>query len=169
MRGLNRWLLAAPLLLLGCAKETPTALRDPQLGIAAMFPGAPTNNRYVEQTPFGSIEWFCRAHRPGVGMDRNYQVDVGNLPPGTQGGNTPDAVLETYHRWLLGRFGKVDWEALPPARGEGYAYHAQAPSGAHLRGLVVVLRGRLHRAEATTPKADDSAAKAFLDSFEVLP
>lgn len=159
------WLLLTAVLALGCAKETPVPVREEQLGFAAVFPGAVTKNRYVEQTPYGGIEWFCRAHRPGMGMDRNFQVDVGNLPSGSQGGSTPEALLETYHRWLRGRFGKVDWAA----RGDGYAYHAQAPNGAHLRGLVVVRRGRLHRAEATTPGAEDPKAKAFLESFEVLP
>jgi hypothetical protein len=154
---------------LACEKEQPSPLRDEQLGIAVTFPGAPEKVRYIEPTPFGAMEWFGQAYRPAGRMDTSFQAEVGNLPPGTEGGTTPAEVVETYHRWLLQRFGRVKREALPLDKGPGYRYWMVSPMGTHLQGVLVVRRGRLHRAEANTSKADDPRAKAFLEGFEVLP
>lgn len=163
------WLVVAALVALGCAKDQLVPYRDERLGFAAVFPGRPSNYRFSEPSPFGPIEWFSRACHPGVRLDQNFQVDVGNLPPGTRGGGTPEEVVETYQAWLVKRFGKVERKDLPIARGLGFRYHFLSPSGTHLEGLVVVRRGRLYRAEAAVSKANDLKAKAFLDSFEVLP
>jgi hypothetical protein len=35
--------------------------------------------------------------------------------------------------------------------------------------MVVVRRGRLHRAEVAAPRKADPRAQAFLDTFEVAP
>ena len=153
----------------GCEPERPSPLRDEQLGFSVIFPGAPQKIRYAEPTPFGAMEWFGQAYRPAGRMDTNFQAEVGNLPSGTEGGNTPVEVVETYHRWILQRFGKVEREGLSPEKGPGLRYRAISPMGTHLQGVLVVRRGRLHRAEASTPKADDPRAKAFLDGFEVIP
>ena len=164
------WSLVALILIAaGCGKDRPVPLRDEQLGISAMFPGPPVNNRFVEPTPFGSIDWFSRSYRPAIRMDQNFQVDVGNLPRGTRGGSTPEDVVETYDAWLRKRLGKVERSELPDRQGPGFAYRAQSPSGTYLLGRVVVRRGRLHRAEAAVPNPEDPRAKSFLESFEVLP
>jgi hypothetical protein len=162
-------LAATVMALVGCGKEQPTPQKDDQLGIAAIFPGVPTKNRFLEPTPFGSVEWFSYAYRPGSRLDQSFQVDVGNLPPGTEGGGTPEEIVETYHRWLLKRFGKVEREELAPQAGPGFRYQARSPMGTHLLGILVVRRGRLHRAEATVSKQDDPRARIFLESFAVQP
>jgi len=162
-------LAGAVLILVGCQKEQPTTRRDEQLGISVLFPGVPMKNRFLEPTPFGPVEWFSYAFRPGGRLDQSFQVDVGNLPPGIEGGSTPEEIVETYHRWLLKRFGKVEREELSPQAGPGFRYQARSPMGTHLLGILVVRRGRLHRAEATVPKSGDPRARAFLESFEVLP
>jgi len=51
----------------------------------------------------------------------------------------------------------------------GIRYQAMSPSGSHLEGILIIRRGRLHRAEASVTKAKDPKAQAFLESFEVLP
>ena len=105
------------LLLQGCGKEQPVPFRDPQMGIAVVFPGQPSKVRFEEPSPFGSMEWFGRSFRPPGRLDTTFQVDVANLPPGTRGGGTPAEVLETYQRWLVQRFTKVDRQELPLDRG----------------------------------------------------
>ncbi len=170
MSRMGAWsLVVVTLCAVSCGKDRPAPFRDEQLGIAVVFPGPPEKIRYLEPTPFGAMEWFGRAYRPAGRMDTNFQVDVGNLPPGTQGGTTPAEVLETYHRWQLKRFGRVEREALAPGKGPGFRYRIVSPMGTHLQGILVVSRGRLHRAEAITSRVDDPRAKAFLDGFEVLP
>ncbi len=170
MNRMGIWSCAVVVLCgLGCERERPVPFRDEQLGIAAVFPGTPQKIRYVETTPFGSMEWFGQAYRPGGRMDTNFQAEVANLPSGTQGGTTPAAVLETYHRWLLQRFGKVEWGDLPLEKGPGCTYHVRSPMGTFLYGALIVRRGRLHRVEATTSVGGEGRAQAFLDGFEVLP
>lgn len=154
---------------MGCGAGHPVSFRDEQLGIAIVFPGTPQGIRYVESTPFGAIEWFGRAYRPAGRMDANFQAEVANLPPGTEGGTTPAEVMGTYHRWLLKRFGKVERTELPAEQGPGFRYRIRSPMGTYLNGALVVRRGRLHRAEATISREDDAQARAFLDGFEVLP
>jgi len=164
------WVWAGALLLLqGCGREQPVPFRDPQMGIAVVFPGQPSRVRFEEPSPFGSLEWFGRSFRPGGRLDTTFQVDVANLPPGNRGGATPAEVLETYQRWLIQRFTKVDRQELPSGKGPGFCYQVVSPMGTHLQGILVVRQGRLHRAEASTPKREDPRAKAFLDGFEVLP
>lgn len=163
------FLAAAMLVAVGCTREQPTPFKDDQLGISAWFPGAPQKNRYLEPTPFGAMEWFSWTFRPGGRLDQSFQVDVGNLPPGTQGGGTPGEVATTYHRWLIQRFGTVERQDLPAEKGPGFRYQARFPMGTHLSGVLVVRRGRLHRAEVAVPKADDPRTKTFLDAFEVQP
>ena len=157
------------LLLLGCGREQPVPIRDPQMGIAIIFPGQPSRVRYSEPSPFGSLEWYGQAYRPAGRMDTTFQVDVANLPAGSRGGTTPGEVLETYQRWLLQRFGKVDRQDLLLDKGPGFRYQVVSPMGTHLQGILVVRRGRLHRAESSTSKREDPRAKAFLEGFEVLP
>jgi len=159
----------ALLVLLGCGREQPVPIRDPQMGIAIVFPGQPSRVRYSEPSPFGSLEWYGQAHRPAGRMDTTFQVDVANLPSGSRGGATPGEVLATYQRWLLQRFGKVDCQDLPLDKGPGFRFQVVSPMGTHLQGILVVRRGRLHRAEASTPKREDPRARAFLEGFEVLP
>jgi len=164
------WTLAtAALVVMGCVRDKPVPYRDEKLGFAAVFPGPPLNYRFSEQTPFGAIEWFSRAYHPAIQLDQNFQVDVGNLPPGTRGGSTPEEAVETYYAWLLKRFGKVDRAGLPLGKGMGIRYHAVSPSGSHLEGILIIRRGRLHRVEASVTKVKDPKAQAFLESFEVLP
>jgi len=171
MSRMGTWSLvaAAALLCVGCEREQPSPVRDEQLGIAVTFPGAPEKVRYVEPTPFGSMEWFGQAYRPAGRMDTSFQAEVGNLPAGKEGGSTPAEIVETYHRWLRQRFGQVEREDLSAEKGPGFRYRVVSPMGTHLQGTLVVRRGRLHRAEASTPRIDDPRAKAFLDGFEVLP
>ena len=157
------------LLLQGCGREQPVPVRDPQMGIAIVFPGQPSRVRYSEPSPFGGLEWFGQAYRPAGRMDTTFQAEVANLPEGARGGTTAEDVLATYQRWLLQRFGKVDRVDIPPERGPGFRYRLVSPSGTNLQGILVVRRGRLHRAEASTPKREDPRAGAFLDGFEVMP
>ncbi len=169
MRRSGSWILGlAALGLLSCAKEQPTVVRDAQLGIVVTFPGAPQRVRYLLPTPFGSMEWFGLAYRPAGRMDTSFQAEVANLPPGSEGGTTPAEILGTYHRWLSQRFGKIERDELPPEKGPGFRYRATSPMGTLLQGVLVVRRGRLHRAEATTSRAEEARAQAFLDGFEVL-
>ncbi len=163
------WVCAGALLLQGCGREQPVPMRDPQMGVAVIFPGPPSRVRYSEPSPFGPLEWYGQAYRPGGRLDTTFQVDVANLPRGIKGGTTPEEVLATYERWLLQRFGKVDREELLPDKGPGFRYRVASPMGTHLQGILVVRRGRLHRAEASAPKREDQRAKAFLEGFEVLP
>ncbi len=156
-------------LLQGCGTERPVPVRDPQMGIAVVFPGRPSRVRYSEPSPFGVLEWFGQAYRPAGRMDTTFQAEVANLPAGSRGGTTAEEVLATYQRWLLHRFGKVDREELPAEKGPGFRYRLASSSGTSLLGILVVRRGRLHRAEASTPKREDPRAGAFLDRFEVLP
>ncbi len=157
------------LMLAGCARETPVRVANRNLGIVALFPGEPRLHKYTEPTPFGEMEWFSTTYETPGRLDRSFYIDVGNLPPGDQGGATESQVLATLRSWLTKRLGKPEMLDLPAAKGPGFRYKVQAPSGAHAEGIAILRRGRIHRAQATVSRSEDPAVKAFLDSFEVLP
>jgi hypothetical protein len=160
-------LLLGLLLCIGCGETKPVPWQDRNAGLSATFPGEPRTNKFVEPTPYGDMEWFSTEFTSGANLIDGFFVQVGNLPAGKQGGTTAPEILNTYRDFLGRRYGKVMITELPPDRGPGFCYETQVPSGAFLKGLVVFRRGRLHRAQATTSKAEDPRAKAFLDSFKV--
>jgi hypothetical protein len=160
-------LLVFALLAAGCKPEPPQLVDNANLGIKALFPGPTTLNKHLEQTPFGAIEWFDTNFYSSGRLDESFHVEVGNLPEGKQGGDTPAAVLETFRKYLDRRLGKVEPVDLPPEQGPGFRYRATGPQGTEVGGIVVVRRGRIHHAQATVPKTSDPRLKAFLDSFEV--
>ncbi len=153
--------------LLACGPDQPVALDRPDLGVAVTFPGKPLAARVVTPTPFGEIEWFSHSWHPGGRLDEDFHMAVGNLPPGDRGGATPEAVLRTQEAWLRQRFGALERTNLPAARGPGFRYQAPGPAGSQVSGVVVVRRGRLHVAQATTRRGEDPRAAAFLGSFSV--
>ena len=153
----------------GCFRESPVRVEDGNLGIIAVFPGQPRMHKYVEDTPFGQMEWFSTTYETPGRMDRSFYVDVGNLPPGDQGGKTESEVLATYRAWLTRRLGRPELADLPPDRGPGFRYKATLANGSYVEGIAIVKRGRLHHAEAGVAKADDPALRTFLDGFQVMP
>lgn len=159
--------LACAALLLACARETPYAFDQPNLQVHATFPGEPRQAIYPEDTPFGYIQWHSYAYTPPGRMDLNFRVDVGNLPPGTQGGDTTPAALATFQGFLAKRLGALEREDLPAGRGPGFLYRARTASGARVEGIVILKRGRLHHAQATVERAEDPRLRAFLDTFRV--
>lgn len=161
-------LFALPLLLLAaaCARDEPRRVRNDNLGIAATFPGEARLSKREEDTPFGPVRWFDTAFVPKRRLDESFYIAVGNLPEGTQGGTTPEAVLDTFQRWLNGQLGKVQRLPLEPDRGPGFRYSIALPAR-WTEGIVVVRRGRLHHAQATVRREGDPRVKAFLDGFEV--
>lgn len=160
--------LACAILLLGCAQEKPYAFNQPNLQVRATFPGEPRQAMYPEDTPFGLIQWYSFSYTPPGRMDLNFRVDVGNLPPGTKGGDTTPAALATFQAFLTQRLGAgLVREDLPAQRGPGFQYRAQANPKARVEGIVILRRGRLHHAQATVDRADDPRLKTFLDTFEV--
>lgn len=163
------WLLLLPLLVLGCERDQPQRVENPNLGIKVTFPGPSNLNKYLDQTPFGTIEWFDNNYYPGGRLDESFHVAVGNLPPGKEGGDTPEAVLATFRKELERRQGPLETTDLPKEKGPGFSYRAAGPQGTTVAGILVVRRGRLHHAQATVAKAADPRLKAFLDSFEVAP
>jgi hypothetical protein len=159
--------LVLPLLLAGCRPTPPQLLDNPNLGIKALFPGPTTLNRHLDETPFGVIDWFDTIYFSSGRLDEIFHIEVGNLPPGKQGGETPEAVLTTYKKYLDHRLGHIDPLDLPKEQGPGFRYRATGPQGSEIGGIAVVRRGRIHHAQATVPKPSDPRLKAFLDSFEV--
>ncbi len=157
---------AALLLLAACVRETPVHLEDRNLGIAATFPGQPRMNKYTEPTPYGEMEWFSTVYSPAPRLDRSYFIEVGNLPPGDRGGTTEAQVLTTYKAFLRRKMGQIETTDVAP---DTFRYTAHLPSGDYAEGLVVVRRGRLHRAQATAPRADDPRLRGFMESFRVMP
>ena len=153
----------------GCVREAPVRVEDRNLGIVVVFPGKPRLHKFSEPTPFGQMEWFSTTYEPPGRFDRSFFVNVGNLPPGDQGGSTEQEVLDTYRTFLARRLGPVETAPLPPDRGAGFRYKAHLPSGGYAEGVAVVRRGRLHQAQATVSRPEDAQLKAFLDSFAVLP
>jgi hypothetical protein len=164
-------LLASVCLLLsgGCGREAPVRVEDRNLGIIAVFPGQPRLHKYSEPTPFGDMEWFSTTYEAPGRLDRSFFIDVGNLPPGEQGGSTATEVLATLRRFLTKRMGQIAVLDLAAARGPGFRYRSQLPNGEYADGIAIVRRGRIYRAQATVSKAEDAESKTFLDSFVVLP
>ena len=80
----------------GCVREAPVRVEDRNLGIVVVFPGKPRLHKFSEPTPFGQMEWFSTTYEPPGRFDRSFFVNVGNLPPGDQGGSTEPEVLDTY-------------------------------------------------------------------------
>nr|WP_320133619.1 hypothetical protein [uncultured Holophaga sp.] len=153
--------------LLACQEEKPFTLDDNSLGVRAVFPAEARMAKYSEDTPFGRVDWFSYTCSPGNKLDFASRVEVGNLPPGTQGGTTPDEVLATYNHWLGQRLKGYSQNRLPAVPGPGFRYHATLGDGGTVDGIVVVRRGRLHHAQITSGKPGDPRVKAFLDSFSV--
>lgn len=143
------------------------AFEQRNLGVRATFPGEPRQALFPEDTPFGRMQWTTFAYAPGGRMDLGFHLDVGNLPPGDQGGDTVPAALATYERFLASRLGPLVRTDLAPQRGPGFAYVAASRRDVHIEGVVILKRGRLHHAQATTARADDPRLRAFLDSFTV--
>jgi len=165
--GAARGILLFSLMFLAGCETKPVHVQDRNGGIAATFPGQPRTNTFSEPTPFGDMEWFSTEYTPYGRMDEGFFVQVGNLPRGKQGGTTPPEVLATFQTFLERSFGKLEITVLPTEKGPGFRYRARVPSGAFVEGIIVVRRGRIHRAQATTGRAEDPRAKAFLDSFTV--
>lgn len=169
---MNRGLLLIPIAALvttACLRETPVRVEDRDLGTVAIFPGQPRMHKFTETTPFGDMEWFSTTYETPGRMDRSFFINVGNLPPGDQGGTTEPEVLATFQKFLTSRLGRIDVKDLPPVRGRGFQYQCPLPNGGYSEGIAIVRRGRIHQAQATVAKAEDPAIKAFLDSFAVLP
>jgi hypothetical protein len=157
------------MLLLACKPEPPRRVDNPNLGVAATFPGEPRLNKALEPTPFGEIQWFDLTYAPPGRLDESFSISVGNLPKGKVGGSTPGEILTTMEGWLKYRLGGLTRIDLPPAQGPGFRYEAKHPAGRVIEGAVVLRRGRLHHAQATVRKANDGRLRAFIDGFEVAP
>jgi hypothetical protein len=115
------------------------------------------------------MEWFSTTHATPGRLDRSFFIDVGNLPRGSQGGATEAEVLASFRQFLTTRMGKFDVMDLAVSRGPGFRYKALLPNGEYAEGIVIVRRGRLHRAQATVSDPEDFALRTFLESFQVLP
>jgi hypothetical protein len=152
--------------LTGC-REAPRRVVNANLGIAATFPGEPRLQRHTDPSPFGPIEWFDLAMNPPGRMDEFFSVAVGNLPPGDQGGTTPQEILTTFQNWLTYRLGPLQRTDLPASRGPGFRYQVNLPNGDVAEGIVVYRAGRLHHAQAVVRKAGDPRAETFLGGFDV--
>jgi len=169
MLKIKGFLVAAAMLagLLACGSDKPFPVDNANLGIKAVFPGEARLSKYVEDTPYGQMEWFNTAYFSSGNMDMSCHIDVGNLPRGTQGGTTPQAILETFEKWMGKRFEGFTRSELSSGSGPGFRYQAKAPSGNTVEGIVIFRRGRLHHAQASSGKAKDPRVGAFLESFEV--
>ncbi len=168
MRGLrNACALALVLGGLACEREKPYRMEDANLGVKATFPGEARLQKHAEDTPFGRMEWFDTAYYPPSRMDESFHIEVGNLPPGKEGGDTPQAVAETFRKDLERRLGKLQVTTLAGDRGPGFRYLAEGPQGTAVGGVLVVRRGRLHHAQAMVSKPGDPRLEAFLDSLEI--
>lgn len=165
-----RRLFCVPLVLfLACQADQPRRVSNANLGVAATFPGEPRLNRAFEDTPFGQIEWYDLTYAPPGRMDEGFHISVGNLPKGQQGGATVPEALETMRKWLDFRLSGIQKEDLPKEQGPGFRYTAKHASGDAIEGVVVLRRGRLHHAQATVRRANDTRLRAFIDGFEVTP
>ncbi len=157
------------MMLLACRSEAPRRVDDPNLGVAATFPGGPKLNKAIEPTPFGEIQWFDLTYAPPGRLDESFSVSVGNLPKGKQGGSTPGEILATMEGWLKFRLSGITRIDLPTEQGPGFRYEASHAAGRTIEGVVVLRRGRLHHAQATVRKANDGRLRAFIDGFDVVP
>lgn len=158
------WLL--PLgLVLACQGTRPEPLDDAQLGIKIVFPGASQRARYVEKTPFGEIEFFGASYIVG-GMGDSFQVQVGNLPRGSQGGATTDDMMATTQVWFSSRYPSLKATPLVASKGPGFRYESPGTRAGAVSGIVVFRRGRIHHAQVVAPEGN-ARAQAFLDSFQV--
>jgi hypothetical protein len=154
-------ILSAP----ACLKEIPQKVADKQLGYKVVFPGKPTKSRYVEQTPFGEMEWFAATYTSIARFDQIFSVDVGTIPPGDLGGTYQDEILQTLKDWIKWRFpGTI--RDLDPEKGPGFEYSSKS-SSRYTKGVVVLRRGRFHHAKAVSESASDPELRKFMASFEV--
>lgn len=160
-------LLLPALLLTACGRETPVVLSQANLGVRATFPGPFSQSTYLEENCFGSMQWISFSHSPAGRLDTNFRVDVGSIPPGTQGGNSVPEALASYQAFLSQRLGgPLTCTDLAPSEGPGFRYSAQGRGGL-VEGLVILRRSRIHHAQATVPLAGEPRARAFLDGFQV--
>lgn len=161
-------LLACVLCLPGCQKDAPEAVVRPDLGISATFPGATAARTHEEDTPFGRMLWYDVIYVPRHSLAVSFHVEVGNLPPGTQGGNTPQAVMDTFRTWIDWRLeGRARFTPLPPDQGPGLRYETEGFPDRKVGGVMVVRRARIHHAQGTVSDPRDPRLAAFLDSFKV--
>ncbi len=158
------WLLPVGLSL-ACPASRPEPYENAQLGVKAVFPGTSQSARYVEKTPYGEIEFFGASYIVG-GMGNSFQVQVGNLPPGREGGGTPDEILQTAQAWFAGRYPGLKVTPLDASKGPGFQYESPGTQAGAVSGIVVFRRGRMHHAQAVA-SAGDPKALAFLESFQV--
>lgn len=163
------WIGGFLLLGLACLQEKPVRVENTNLGIVAVFPGEPKLHKFLEDTPFGAVEWFSTAYLSSSRMDESFFVNVGNLPAGTKGGGTPPEILATFQKFLTFRFGALDRTDLPESRGSGFRYSARTPDGDYVGGIAIYRRGRIHCAQGTVRKPEDPRLGGFLDSFAVAP
>lgn len=163
-----RLLPVLALCALACSKETPQTVVREDLGITVTFPGPALRNTHEEDTPYGRITWFDVIHVPKGSMADSFHVEVGNLPDGTQGGTTPQAVLDTFQKWVTYRMeGKIEVSPVAGAAGPGLRYRATGYTDRGVAGIVILRRGRLHHAQATVSDPKDPRLAAFLDSLKV--
>jgi hypothetical protein len=160
-------ILLPALLLTACGQETPVPFSQANLGVRATFPGAYSQSTFVEENCFGTMQWLSFSHSPAGRLDTNFRVDVGSIPPGTQGGSTVPEALASFQAFLGRSLGvALPCADLGPDQGPGFRYSAQARGG-FVEGLVILRRSRIHHAQVTVPRAGDPRAQAFLDSFQV--
>ena len=166
--------LALVLLLLpplSCPVEQPKKVVDQQLGYSVIFPGRTTTARYTESTPFGEIEWFNTSYTGYTGFRRynqNFNVEVGTLPPGNQGGANQAEILETLKAWIAFRYPGQIFD-LAGDKGPGYEYVHNRSNNSVVHGIIVLRRGRFHHARGSTDTLKDPQLVTFLSSFEVDP
>jgi hypothetical protein len=177
-----------------CYVEKPENVADAQLGYSVTFPGRPTRSRYIEQTPFGEVEWYAATYTAGSRFDQIFSVDVGTLPPGEVGGAYQEDILQTLKDWIMWRFPGSVFD-LDQESGPGFEYASKndpAPQKGQkgpdepwsarfmkrlpkrfqvgsrgVRGIFVLRRGRLHHAKGVAEDLDDPRLIAFLQSFRV--
>ena len=171
--------------LISCTKERLQNIVDPQLGYSVVFPvpiivypgtskeiqprpaeWAPVRN--TESTPFGEITWFTRIV-PNYGRSKkSLLIEVGNLPPGNQGGSNLEEILETLKEWNTRRFPGIISE-LDGERSPGFEYQHRRGDGNIIKGIIILRRGRIHHARASYKNPNDSNILTFLNSFKVDP
>jgi hypothetical protein len=179
------------ILFVACNVEQQRKVVDPQLGYSVVFPATtlvyPGTSveiqknkpewvalRTVESTPFGEIQWFSRTSILPGRFDRNYTVEVGNLPPGEQGGANQEEILAPLKQWNSLRFPGPIVE-LEGSDGPGFEYFHKRPAdnvinaGNVINGIIVFRRGRIHHARGSSPDPKDPLLVNFLKSFQVDP